>query len=264
MAAYTNMLFIFLYSSFLDAGKTLLAKSLSHSMIVLHSTDVARSAVGQGEKAVLEAFERARQRTERVTVIFIDEFQALFTDRGTGSSSRVTTTLFHCMDNLTRWHNMVQQRVDDDDYNRRRRRVVVLAATNTPWMIDAAFLRPGRFDRTIYVGLPSRTERLAILDLHLQTMRLQQTMDEDDRLSEHLSARTDNFSGADLAALCRAAAVQCLLEDDECDGSMDGDRKVVQTCHFEAVLEEKIVGPSSDAELVARIEAWQQQRRRRS
>jgi SpoVK/Ycf46/Vps4 family AAA+-type ATPase len=219
-------------------------------MIVLHSTDVAQSTVGQGEKAVLEAFEKARKRRERVTVIFIDEFQALFTDRsafgGGISSSRVTTTLFQCMDNLARW-----RKVDDS------RRIIVLAATNTPWMIDPAFLRPGRFDRTIYVGLPSCVERKAILELHLQTMPI----DDTDLLlplplADDLAVRTEGFSGADLASLCRAAAVQCLLDDD--DDQKNAEK--VQKRHFEAVLKEKIVGPSSDAELVARIEAW----RRRS
>lgn len=214
-------------------GKTLLAKSLSRSMIVLHSTDVAQSTVGQGEKAVLEAFENARTRNEKVTVIFIDEFQALFTDRSSfGGSSRVTTTLFQCMDNLSRW-----RKVDSS------RRIIVLAATNTPWMIDEAFLRPGRFDRTVYVGLPSCEERKTILNLHLQTMQI----DEDrPQLSTDLALRTDCFSGADLVALCHAAAVRCILDN----------QFSVKKRHFDDVLEEKIVGPSSDPGLVTRIEAW--------
>jgi SpoVK/Ycf46/Vps4 family AAA+-type ATPase len=223
-------------------------------MIVLHSTDVAQSTVGQGEKAVLEAFEKARKRRERVTVIFIDEFQALFTDRsafgGGSSSTRVTTTLFQCMDNLARW-----RKVDDS------RRIIVLAATNTPWMIDPAFLRPGRFDRTIYVGLPSGVERKAILDLHLQTMPIDNTDLLLQRLADDLAGRTNGFSGADLASLCRAAAVQCLLDDDDDQkNAAENSSLLVQKRHFETVLKEKIVGPSSDAELVARIEAW----RRRS
>lgn len=216
----------------------MLAKSLSRSMIVLHSTDVAQSTVGQGEKAVLEAFEAARKRSEPITVIFIDEFQALFTDRSAFSGgSRVTTTLFQCMDNLSRW-----RKVDDS------RRIVVLAATNTPWMIDKAFLRPGRFDRTVYVGLPTVEERKAILLLHLQHMKVEQDITI---LSEHLASLTIGFSGADLAALCRAAVVQCLLE-----GSERNPVKVQQH-HFEAVLKEGIVAPSSEPALLSRIEGWQ-------
>jgi SpoVK/Ycf46/Vps4 family AAA+-type ATPase len=238
----TNELYIYVFR-FIDwihcSGKTLLAKSLSRSMIVLHSTDVAQSTVGQGEKAVLEAFENARTRSERVTVIFIDEFQALFTDRSSFSgSSRVTATLFQCMDNLTRW-----RKVDSS------RRIIVLAATNTPWMIDNAFLRPGRFDRTVYVGLPSCEERKTILSLHLQTMQIDGDVIQ---LATDLALRSDGFSGADLAALCHAAAVECLLD---CTIRQSSPLKV-QERHFETVLEKKFVGPSSDPNLLAKIEDW--------
>ena len=152
-------------------GKTLLAKATALMMqpvaeggdsvqglgragglfISLSASDIVRSEVGSSEKLVASAFETARKNAP--AVIFIDEFQALFTSRdgagGAGkSSSRLASTLLQCMDDIAKWRDadssVAKQVIDEDS---ERNRVVVLGATNTPWMVDRAFLRAGRFDR---------------------------------------------------------------------------------------------------------------------
>jgi SpoVK/Ycf46/Vps4 family AAA+-type ATPase len=92
--------------------------------------------------------------------------------------------------------------------------VVVLGATNTPWMVDEAFLRAGRFDRVVHVGLPSEKDRESVLFVHIGSMKVK-VPGGTRRLCESISKQTEFFSGADLSALCRAAAVRCLLENCE-------------------------------------------------
>ncbi len=128
----------------------------------------------------------------------------------------------------------------------KEKRVVVIAATNTPWMIDSAFLRSGRFDRVVHVGLPSLVERKSILRVHIGKMRLRdgENSDSIDELCEELSVLTDGFSGADIAALCRAAAVRAFGEEISVEGY-----------HFEDALKFDVF-PSSDDSLVKRLRTW--------
>ena len=122
---------------------------INGSFISLKASDIVRAEVGKSEKLIVSSFETARKNSP--SVVFIDEFQALFTSRdgentgGGKSSGRLASTLLQCMDDVTRWR-------DEDvnissDISTKKDRVVILGATNAPWMVDKAFLRPGRFDR---------------------------------------------------------------------------------------------------------------------
>ena len=124
-------------------GKTLLAKAVArllHSrnassvdgtIVSLSSSDIIRAPVGSGENMVVLAFESARMNA--ASVVFIDEFQALFTERSSGGSGRLSSTLLQCMDDVKQWRDAdanaasTGQNVMD-----RAGRVVVLAATNNP------------------------------------------------------------------------------------------------------------------------------------
>jgi proteasome regulatory subunit len=241
-------------------GKTLLAKavakllrsrntsgsSIGGAFVSLSSSDIVRAEIGSGEKMVVLAFETARMNAP--SVVFIDEFQALFTERSSGGSGRLSTTLLQCMDDVKRWR-LADKSVStsEGDEANKDSHVVVLAATNTPWMVDKAFLRPGRFDRVVNVGLPSVQDRVSILRLLIGRMKMREAEDMDDleRTCVNLAECTQGFSGADLAALCRAAAVRCLLENGEC----------VDERHFIEVQERGLVA-SSSGELVERIRRW--------
>ena len=245
------------------------------AFVSLRASDIVQAEVGESEKAVVAAFRHARDNAPGV--VFIDEFQALFTERGRGGGGRLATTLLQCMDDISRWRDADVQATTSGTGKERGSaggdggRVVVLGATNAPWMVDRAFLRPGRFDRTVHVGLPSRQERGAILSVHVSRMRL----DNGDfgggglssreakvaKLCERMAGGTGGFSGADLAALCRSAAVLKIIEGDSCKG---GDRDRVEERHFEEARRRMVgAGGNGDREaLASKIQAWRPNLRR--
>lgn len=236
-------------------GKTLLAKAIARALqsqnassaiggafVSLSSSDIVHAEVGTGEKLLVSAFETARMNTP--SVIFIDEFQALFTDRSSGGSSRFSTTLLSLLDDIRRWE-VADQKVDSTEgtsSSMLATRIVVLAATNTPWMVDKAFLRPGRFDHVVHVGLPDLQDRQSIFCLLIEKMKT--SFANVDSFSQILAQRTQGYSGADIATVCRTAAVNALVGNDAWVGE----------AHFLAALDQ--VKPSSSQELVAKISKW--------
>jgi ATPases of the AAA+ class len=137
--------------------------------------------------------------------------------------------------------------------------VTVLAATNAPEAIDSALLRPGRFERVVAVGLPTRAEREQMLRRWRARMEWAEDVD-----TAGLAQRTERYSGADIAALCRRAAVEALVRHDA-DGAPPGDaagerahsfgeRPKVHAAHFEAAL--ALSFPSVGAEQLARFKSW--------
>jgi SpoVK/Ycf46/Vps4 family AAA+-type ATPase len=117
---------------------------------------------------------------------------------------QLASTLLQCMDDVSRWSEANPP--NDNNEPSKNGRIVVLGATNTPWMIDKAFLRPGRFDRAVHVELPDLDEREEILKVHICKMKLAPSEDVED-LCKSIAALCHRLSGADLVALCRAAAM---------------------------------------------------------
>ena len=183
-------------------GKTLLAKALASesraNFISVKGPELLDKFVGESERAVRALFGRARASAP--CIIFFDELDALAPRRGGGGgggggeSSGVT-------------ERVVNQLLTEMDGLETRRDVFVIAATNRPDIIDPAMLRPGRLDKLLFVPLPSATERAAILRTQTRRMPLGPDIDFDALAADALSAR---FSGADLAALTREAAVAVL------------------------------------------------------
>lgn len=176
-------------------GKTLLAKAVAHesqaNFISVRGPELLNKYVGESEKAVRQVFVRARASVP--CVIFFDELDALVPhrdDSNSESSSRVVNTLLTELDG-----------VGD------RKGIFVVAATNRPDMIDSAMLRPGRLDKQLMVELPTPEERVLILQTVTRTTPL--GADVDLTAIAH-DERCRNFSGADLAALTREAAVLAL------------------------------------------------------
>jgi SpoVK/Ycf46/Vps4 family AAA+-type ATPase len=242
-------------------GKTLLAKavakllnvsqsSLGGAFISLRSSDIVRAEVGTSEKMVASAFELARKNAP--SVIFIDEFQALFTERSSGGSAKLASTLLQCMDDVKRWRDVSSSAGsigENHGKSAESNRVVVLGATNTPWMVDSAFLRPGRFDRVVHVGLPTRVEREAILRVHMGRMKIRDKGHTAALpvLCSNIAEHTGGFSGADLAALCRSAAIRCLLgSGEDCE---------IEDRHFLEALKNDVKASCSE-DLVQRLLKW--------
>ena len=179
-------------------GKTLLARAVATesepNFVTIRGPEVFSKWVGESEKAIREVFRKARMAAP--AVIFFDEFDSLVPRRGmgyadSGVKQRVISQLLTEMDGI--------MALED---------VVVIAATNRPDIVDPAVLRPGRFDRLIYVLGPDEKSRLEIFKLYTKDMPLA----EDVNLSQ-LANVTRNYSGADIEAFCREAALNGLRKD---------------------------------------------------
>lgn len=170
-------------------GKTYVAKAVSGELganfLAVGITDVMQHWFGDSERALHEIFETARRNTP--CVLFFDEVDALGQRRNAVNNNAtlrvLVNTLLAEMDSAT----------SDNDG------VYVLGATNMPWDVDSALRRPGRFDRMIFVGLPDAAAREAIVRTNLRDRPIAGI-----DLAK-IAARTDGFSGADLAHICESA-----------------------------------------------------------
>ncbi|NXM70239.1 NVL protein, partial [Serilophus lunatus] len=182
-------------------GKTLLAKAVANesglNFISVKGPELLNMYVGESERAVRQVFQRARNSAP--CVIFFDEVDALCprrSDRESGASVRVVNQLLTEMDGLEN-----------------RQQVFIMAATNRPDIIDPAILRPGRLDKTLYVGLPPPEDRLAILKT-ITKGGTRPPLDTDISLEEiAFSEHCDCYTGADLSALVREASICALRQE---------------------------------------------------
>ncbi|XP_053291684.1 nuclear valosin-containing protein-like isoform X2 [Pleuronectes platessa] len=179
-------------------GKTLLAKAVANesglNFISVKGPELLNMYVGESERAVRQVFQRGRNSAP--CVIFFDEIDALCPRRSgheSGASVRVVNQLLTEMDGLET-----------------RRQVFIMAATNRPDIIDPAILRPGRLDKTLYVGLPPAKDRHEIL-LTITKGGTKPQLEQDVSLEEiAFDERCDCLTGADLTALVREASVNAL------------------------------------------------------
>nr|XP_008526835.1 PREDICTED: nuclear valosin-containing protein-like isoform X1 [Equus przewalskii] len=207
-------------------GKTLLAKAVANesglNFISVKGPELLNMYVGESERAVRQVFQRAKNSAP--CVIFFDEVDALCprrSDRETGASVRVVNQLLTEMDGLET-----------------RQQVFIMAATNRPDILDPAILRPGRLDKTLFVGLPPPADRLAILKT-ITKNGTKPPLDTDVNLEQIArDCRCDRYSGADLSALVREASL-CALRQEmarQRSGSEKGELKISQK-HFEEAFE---------------------------
>jgi len=210
-------------------GKTLLAKAVATeaeaNFISVKGPEIFNKWVGESEKAIREIFRKARQAAP--CIIFFDEIESIVTRKDlvedtSGVSNRVTSQLLAEMDGI--------EELSD---------VIVLGATNRPDLLDPAILRPGRFDKVIYVPPPDEKSRYQILKIYTRKMPLAPDVSLRD-----LAARTEWYSGADLAALCREAAMNALRR------SLDAEYVTRQD--FEQAL--TLVKPSISPQMVKEYE----------
>ncbi|MDH5754143.1 MAG: AAA family ATPase, partial [Candidatus Bathyarchaeota archaeon] len=179
-------------------GKTLLARAVATeseaNFITIKGPEVFSKWVGESEKAIREVFRKARMAAP--AVIFFDEIDSLVPRRGlgfadSGVTERVISQLLTEMDGIVTLED-----------------IVIIAATNRPDIVDPAVLRPGRFDRLVYVPEPNEKSRLEIFKIYTKDMPLTKDVN-----IEHLATITKNYSGADIDALCREAAMHALRRD---------------------------------------------------
>jgi transitional endoplasmic reticulum ATPase len=203
-------------------GKTLLAKAVANeseaNFIQIKGPSLLSMWVGKSEEGVRKIFERARQVAP--CVIFFDEIDSLAGKRGVEAGTKVTERVL----------NQLLAEMDGlEDLND----ILIIGATNRPDMLDPALLRPGRFDKILLVNAPEEDGRKIILDIHTKDMpfgdgkKLFKDKEKESFLKE-IAKKTDGYTGADLEALAREAALLSLRE------SINS--KQVKKKHFEEAL----------------------------
>ncbi|KAI3910820.1 hypothetical protein MKW98_016571 [Papaver atlanticum] len=192
-------------------GKTLIARAVANEtgafFFCINGPEIMSKLAGESESNLRKAFEEAEKNAP--SIIFIDEIDSIAPKREKTNGEverRIVSMLLTLMDGL-----------------KSRAHVIVMGATNRPNSIDPALRRFGRFDREIDIGVPDEVGRLEVLRIHTKNMKLAEDVE-----LERISKDTHGYVGADLAALCTEAALQCIrekmdvidLEDEEIDAEI--------------------------------------------
>ncbi len=174
-------------------GKTLIAKALASeseaNFFIINGPEIMNKYYGETEARLRDIFKEAKESSP--SIIFIDEIDAIAPKREEAFGDvekRVVAQLLALMDGM-----------------QERGQVIVLGATNRPESLDPALRRPGRFDREIEIGVPNAEGRLEILQIHTRGMPL-----DDDIDLQELASELHGYTGADIKALCREAAMKAL------------------------------------------------------
>ncbi|HEY0976473.1 MAG TPA: ATP-dependent zinc metalloprotease FtsH [Flavobacteriales bacterium] len=175
-------------------GKTLLAKAIAGEAQVpffsLSGSDFVEMFVGVGASRVRDLFKQAKEKAP--SIIFIDEIDAIGRARGRSASMGANDER----------ENTLNQLLTEMDGFGTNSGVILIGATNRADVLDRALMRPGRFDRQIYVDMPDLNERMEIFKVHLKPLKLDINVDV-----EFLARQTPGFSGADIANICNEAAL---------------------------------------------------------
>ncbi|WMW21349.1 CDC48 family AAA ATPase [Methanolobus mangrovi] len=177
-------------------GKTMLAKAVATeseaNFISIKGPELLSRYVGESERAVRETFRKAKQAAP--TIIFFDEIDSMASERGSSVDAHAT-------------ERVVSQILTEIDGVEELKDVVIIAATNRPDIVDPALLRPGRFDRLIYVRPPDRQSREKIFQIHLDDKPLAEGVDV-----HELADITEGYVGADIESISREATMLALRE----------------------------------------------------
>jgi len=223
------------------SGKTLIARAVANEtgafFLVINGPEIMSKMAGESEQNLRKAFEEAEKNSP--AIIFIDEIDSIAPKRDKSNGEvekRIVSQLLTLMDGL-----------------KGRSNTIVIGATNRPNALDPALRRFGRFDREIDIGVPDENGRLEIFRIHTRNMKLADDVDP-----EMVAKETHGFVGADMAALCTEAAMQCIrekmdlidIEQDTIDAEILAQMSVNQD-HFKFALQN--CNPSSLRETVVEV-----------
>ncbi len=216
-------------------GKTMLARAtageIDATFFRISAADVLSKWVGEAEQNIQKLFDAAAKETR--SILFIDEIESLVParrDEGSSVMQRVVPQILQGMEGF--------------DNSKAQHPVLFMGATNVPWQLDPAVLRPGRFDERIYIPLPDLAARRKMLDIYLGKRPV-----ADDVSFDALAQRLEGYSGADIKHLCDRAAVIPFLQG--IAGREDGE---ITTAILDDVVRE--TAPSVLPQALARFEQW--------
>ena len=209
-------------------GKTLLAKAVAteslSNFITIKGPEIFSKWVGESERAVREIFRKARQAAP--AIIYFDEIDAISSSRGNVGS--------HIYDSI------VNQILVEMDGVENSKGIVIIASTNRPDLVDPALLRPGRFDRLLFITAPEYEARSKILEVHTKKMPLADNVSLD-----KIAQFTEGYSGADIENLCRDAGMNAIREK-------LNDLDKIENRHFEKAMEK--IKSTLSKEIIERYE----------
>merc|ERR1712127_981256 len=223
------------------SGKTLIARAVANEtgafFFLINGPEIMSKMAGESESNLRKAFEEAEKNAP--AIIFIDEIDSIAPKREKTNGEverRIVSQMLTLMDGL-----------------KQRASVVVIGATNRPNSMDPALRRFGRFDREIDIGVPDENGRLEVFRIHTRNMKLDEDVDP-----EAVARETHGFVGADIAALCTEAAMQCIrekmdlidIEEEQIDAEILDSMAVTQD-HFRHAL--GVSNPSSLRETVVEV-----------
>ncbi|KAM6979605.1 mitochondrial inner membrane m-AAA protease component AFG3L1-like [Aplochiton taeniatus] len=215
-------------------GKTLLAKATAGEanvpFITVNGSEFQEMFVGVGPARVRDMFTLARKNAP--CILFIDEIDAVGRKRGRGNFG-----------GQSEQENTLNQLLVELDGFNTSTNVVVLAGTNRPDILDPALMRPGRFDRQIYIGPPDIKGRASIFKVHLRPLKLDSSI-QAESLARKLAALTPGFTGADIANVCNEAALIAARHLNTC----------IDTKHFEQAIERVIGGLEKKTQVLQPLE----------
>ena len=218
-------------------GKTMIAKAIAcetdASFYSIRCSDIVGKYFGESEKNIKSLFETARK--DDVAVIFFDEFEALAAQRGGDSSvmNRLVPELLSQMDGF-----------QTEDSN-----IMILAATNRPWDIDSAFLRPPRLTEKIYVGLPDKAARLFLIERAFNNVPIDPSVN-----LQTIVSITEGFNAADIVSFCET------IKDFAIDRSIDNER-ISEVVEGDIERAKKKVKSSVNQKDLELIKLWEQRNR---
>ncbi|KAM9315175.1 transitional endoplasmic reticulum ATPase [Pholidichthys leucotaenia] len=179
-------------------GKTLLAKAIANecqaNFVSIKGPEMLTMWFGESEANVRDVFDKARQAAP--CILFFDELDSIAKSRGGGAGDAGGAA-----------DRVINQILTEMDGMSDKKNVFIIGATNRPDIIDPAILRPGRLDQLIYIPLPDKPSRTAILNANLRKSPVAKDVD-----LEYLSSITDGFSGADLTEICQRACKLAIRE----------------------------------------------------
>lgn len=222
-------------------GKTLLARAtageLDAAFFVVSPADIMSKWVGEAEQNIKKLFDAAA--AEPRSIVFIDEIESLVParrDEGSSVMQRVVPQILQSV----------------EGFRKSKSSILLMGATNVPWQLDPAILRPGRFDEKIYIPLPDQAARKKMLEIYLGKRPV-----DDDVDFESLSVRLDGFSGADIKYICDRAAVIPFLQAVNAGGNGEpSDHRITRDVLDDVIADTK---PSVRRDHLSRFEQWASQ-----